>query len=185
VAHVQAVVCVVRDGEGVIDAAARLRDELVASGVRARLDDRVGTSFGRRVTDWELKGVPVRVEVGPRDLAKGEVTLVRRDDASKVQVGVDAVADAVRATLDVAQAALLAEARAWRDDRTVAVATLEEAIAASAEGFARIPWRLLGEEGEEQLARASVTVRCLQLPDGTVPDDLDDPELDALVARTY
>jgi prolyl-tRNA synthetase len=185
VAHVQVVVCVVRDGDGVIPAAARLRDALVAAGVRARLDDRVGTSFGRRVTDWELKGVPVRVEVGPRDLAKDEVTLVRRDDASKVQVSVGAVAGAVRSALDAAQAALLAEALGWRDARTVEVATIADAVAASNEGFARIPWRLLGEEGEEELARSSVTVRCLQLPDGTVPEGVDDPELDALVARAY
>ena len=47
------------------------------AGHRVRLDDRVETSFGRRSVDWELKGVPVRVEVGPRDLAVGQVTLVR------------------------------------------------------------------------------------------------------------
>ena len=47
-------------------------------GIRVRLDDRVDTGFGRRSIDWELKGVPVRVEVGPRDLAEGKVTLVTR-----------------------------------------------------------------------------------------------------------
>ena len=185
VAHVQAVVCVVRDGEGVIPAAARIRDELVAAGIRARLDDRVGTSFGRRVTDWELKGVPVRVEVGPRDLAQGEATLVRRDDRSKVQTTLAALPNAVAAALEAAQAALLAEARERRDDRTASVGSIDEAIEASALGFARLPWRLVGEEGEEQLARASVTVRCLQHPDGRVPDDADDPEVEALVARAY
>jgi prolyl-tRNA synthetase len=185
VAHIQAVVCVVRDGEGVVAAATALRDDLVAAGIRARLDDRVGTSFGRRVTDWELKGVPVRIEVGPRDLAQGEVTLVRRDDRSKVQTTLGTLTGAVRVALEAAQAALLDEARAFRDARTVRAADVAEAIEASASGFARLPWRLVGEEGEAQLARASVTVRCLQHPDGSVPDDPDHSEVEALVARSY
>jgi prolyl-tRNA synthetase len=184
-AHVQCVVCVVRDGDGVIAAAAGLRDELVAAGVRARLDDRVGTSFGRRVTDWELKGVPVRVEVGPRDLASGEATVARRDDASKKQVAVGGVVDAVRAALDEAQRALLAEAQSRRDERTVDVTTVAEAIEATTGGFARIPWRLLGEAGEEELTRAAVSVRCLQTADGAVPADADADDVHAIVARSY
>jgi prolyl-tRNA synthetase len=185
VAHVQAVVCVVREGEGVVAAAARICDELVAAGIRARLDDRVGTSFGRRVTDWELKGVPVRIEVGPRDLAQGEATLVRRDDRSKVQTTLGSLRGAVGDALDAAQAALLAEARELRDARTARVASVDEAIEAATSGFARLPWLLVGEEGEERLARASVTVRCLQQPDGSVPDDPDAPDVEALVARSY
>ena len=59
-------------------AAARSPSELTAAGVRASLDAHADVSFGRRATDWELKGVPVRLELGPRDLADGVVTLVRR-----------------------------------------------------------------------------------------------------------
>jgi prolyl-tRNA synthetase len=185
VAPIQVVVCAVRDGEGVVGTAARLVDALVAAGVRARLDDRVATSFGRRVTDWELKGVPVRLELGPRDVGQGQVTLARRDDRSKVPVMLDAAVPAVAAALDAAQAALLAEATAWRDRRTARVATVDEARDAAASGFARIPWRLLGEAGEAELARAAVTVRCLQLPDGSVPLDVDAPDVEAIVARAY
>ena len=78
-APVQVVVLLVRDEEDTRRAATALVDELRAAGHRVRLDDRVGTSFGRRSVDWELKGVPVRVEVGPRDLVSEQVTLVRRD----------------------------------------------------------------------------------------------------------
>ena len=78
-AHVQVVVLAVRDDAEVIARCRALTDELVAAGVRAQLDDRTDLSFGRRATDWELKGVPVRLELGPRDLANGEVTMVRRD----------------------------------------------------------------------------------------------------------
>ena len=70
VAPIQVVVLLVRDEDGAGDAAARLADELKAAGVRVRLDDQVATSFGRRATDWEIKGVPVRIEVGPRDVAR-------------------------------------------------------------------------------------------------------------------
>ncbi len=67
-APTQCVVLLVKDADGAGDTAARLTDELKAAGVRAQLDARVDTSFGRRATDWEIKGVPLRLEVGPRDL---------------------------------------------------------------------------------------------------------------------
>jgi prolyl-tRNA synthetase len=63
-AHIQAVGLLIRDEDGAGAAAQRVHDELLAAGVRSRLDDRVETAFGRRATDWELKGVPVRVEIG-------------------------------------------------------------------------------------------------------------------------
>ncbi len=87
-AATQAVVLLVKDDGGAGEAARTLAAELAAAGVRARLDDQVAQSFGRRATDWELKGVPIRVEVGPRDLAQGQVTLVRRDTGVKVPVPV-------------------------------------------------------------------------------------------------
>src|SRR5919202_179605 len=78
-APVQAVVVLVRDEDGAGERAAALTAELRGAGVRVELDDRVETGFGRRAVEWELKGVPVRVEVGPRDVAAGTATLVRRD----------------------------------------------------------------------------------------------------------
>ena len=75
-APVQAVVLVVKDGEGVAAAAGELRDALRDAGVRVALDDRTDAPFGRRAVDAELKGYPVRVEVGPRDLADGRAVLV-------------------------------------------------------------------------------------------------------------
>jgi len=184
-AHVQVVVLVIRDDDGVAEAAGRLADDLRASGVRVRLDDRTDTSFGRRATDWELKGVPVRIEVGPRDLANGEVTVVRRDTGEKRQAAVDGLADTVPALLDDIQATLLAEATAFRDTRTVDVATVDDAREAAQTGFARIPWATLGTDGEATLARDAITVRCLSRPDGSVPESEDEPDLVAVVARSY
>src|SRR3954454_20752625 len=87
-APTQAVVLLVRAEDGAGEAAATLAQQLRDAGVRTELDERTEIGFGRRAADWELKGAPVRIEVGPRDLAKGEVTVVRRDVSSKSSAGI-------------------------------------------------------------------------------------------------
>ena len=159
--------------------------ELQGVGVRARLDAQVATSFGRRATDWELKGIPVRIEVGPRDLKEGTVTLVRRDTGEKVAVPAAEAARRAEALLPAIQADLLAAAIRRRDERTADVASLEEAVEAGQDGFARVPWDLVRDGGEARLAQDAITVRCLQRPDGSLPDSEDEPDLVAYVARSY
>jgi prolyl-tRNA synthetase len=184
-APVQVMVTAVKDGEGVLAAATKLRDELRDSGVRAGLDDRVDIPFGRRAVDAELKGYPVRIEVGPRDLAAGNVVLVRRRDGSKTPTP---IGDAVRAAtlaLTYDQQGLYEEALAFRQSRTAEVASVEEAIEAAAVGWARVPWERVGEEGEARANEAGVTVRCLIRPDGSVPDSDQEPGLVAILARAY
>src|SRR5690606_29189064 len=106
-APTQAVVLLVKDDGGAGDAARRLAADLAAAGVRVELDDRVATSFGRRATDWELKGIPIRVEVGPRDLAEGRVTVVRRHTGTKEPVALDGAAATVAELVGTIQAELL------------------------------------------------------------------------------
>jgi prolyl-tRNA synthetase len=184
-APTQVVVLLVRDEGGAGEVAGKLIEELRVAGHRVELDARVDQGFGRRAVDWELKGVPVRVEIGPRDLAEGNVTLVRRDRSEKVAVPLGAVPGRVAELLREIQGSLLAEATRRREERTADVASIEEAIEAAKSGFARIPWAVVGEEGEALLAREAVTVRCLQRSDGTVPDSGDEPDLVAVVARSY
>jgi prolyl-tRNA synthetase len=184
-AAVQAVVVLVKDEDGAGDAARRLGVDLAAAGVRYELDDRVATSFGRRATDWELKGVPVRVEVGPRDLATGAVTVVRRDTGEKVPVAVGEVAATVASLTTTIQRDLLATAIARRDERIAEVTTVDEAAEAAVTGWATLPWDVLRGEGEARLAQEGVTVRCLQRADGTVPDADDEPGVVAFVGRSY
>jgi prolyl-tRNA synthetase len=184
-APIQAVVLVVKDEGGTGERAAALAGELSAAGVRTRLDDRVGQTFGRRVTDWELKGVPVRVEIGPRDLATGAATLVRRDTGTKEQVPLAALAGRVEKLVADVQQDILTDARSRRDSNIVDASDIREAAEASRSGFARLPWRLVRGEGETRLAADGVTVRCLQRPDGSLPGSEDEDDLVAFVARAY
>ncbi|WBB98501.1 proline--tRNA ligase [Solwaraspora sp. WMMA2080] len=184
-APVQAYVMVVKAGDGVAEAAAKLRDALRDAGVRVGLDDRVDTPFGRRAVDAELKGYPVRVEVGPRDLAAGNAVLVRRTDGSKTPVPVADVVGAVRNALDADQQRLYDQALTLRQTRTVEVGTLADAVAAAATGWARVPWSVVGPAGEAEVNAQGVTVRCLLRPDGSVPDSDDEPDLVAVLARSY
>ena len=193
-APTQVVVLLVRDEAGAGDRARALVAELQAAGVRVALDDRVDQSFGRRAVDWELKGVPVRIEVGPRELANGEVTVVRRDTAQKTPVAVDGSARRAIELLDDVQSSMLALATEKRDDRTHIVESLDDAREAATTGWAMLPWAKIGEQGETELNAKGVSVRCLQGAGGGIPpaagiddndNDNDSGDLLAYVARAY
>lgn len=183
-APIQVVVMAVKD-EGVA-AARRIGDELRTLGIRVAVDDDADIQFGRRAVDWELKGVPLRLEVGPRDLAAGQATIVNRiSGAEKASVSLDGLGGEVARLLATEQDAMLEAARAERDARIVEVTSVDDAAATAADGWAKISWSKLGLDGEATLARAGVTVRCLQRADGAVPDSDDEPDLVAFVARSY
>ncbi|WP_419926746.1 proline--tRNA ligase [Candidatus Poriferisocius sp.] len=188
-APIQAAVIAVREADGVVDSCHRLADALAGAGIRARVDDRTETGFGRRATDWELKGVPVRVEIGPRDLEQGQATLVSRiggdEQGAKQTVGLSQAPKAVESLLDDIQGRILGGATAWRDSQISEAATLAEVREAAATGFARIPWAQLGPEGEASLAEDAVTVRCLQRPDGSLPQSGEESDLIAVCGRSY
>ncbi|GAB3877571.1 proline--tRNA ligase [Terrabacter terrigena] len=184
-APVQALVMVVKDGDGVAAAAEQVVADLLARGVRAELDARVDTPFGRRAVDAELKGIPVRVEVGPRDLADGSVTVARRVAGGKVSVPLGGVVDSVTGALDEDHEALYAGALAHQTANTSAVTSIDEAREAARTGWATIPWSTIGPEGEAILAESAVTVRCLTMPDGSVPESEDDEGVLAVVGRAY
>jgi prolyl-tRNA synthetase len=186
VAAVQAVVLVVKDEDGSVTQVARdLLDGLTQTGVRARIDAQVATGFGRRATDWELKGVPLRIEVGPRDLGEGRVVIARRDTGEKIPCDLGELTSRTSVMLEEIQSAMLSESLADRSARTVDVTTVGEAREAASTGFARVPWAALADGGIEQLGKDAITVRCLQSADGGLPQSDDEPGAMALVARSY
>jgi prolyl-tRNA synthetase len=124
--------------------------------------------------------------VGPRDLAEGRVTIVRRDTGDKQTVGLDAVASVVPALVAEVGRSLFAEATARRDASIRDVTTIESAAEAAEEGWARIPYPvLLAGDGEARLRAQAVTVRCLRRPDGTLPLSEDEPDTLAYLAKAY
>jgi len=161
-----------RDGRSrVLEGSAALAAALVGAGMRVRVDDREEHRPGFKFNEWELKGVPVRVELGERELDAGRATLVRRDTGAREQQPLDGAPRRVAELLREIQTALLEEART-----RVACQTLEapesydamrEFLAAAA-GFAFAGW--CGSSAcEERVKRdARATIRCLPLqPDVT------------------
>jgi len=177
------ILCVKEDAA--VDAAANaLAAELLSQGIHCEIDRRNG-SLGRRITDWELKGVPVRVELGPRDLEQGMVTIVRRDSGDKAPTPLAQASAEILLVLERIHTALFERALAHRDAKTHDVTTREEAREAGQTGFARVAWDVIGDEGEQELNAAQLSVRCLQRADGTIPDSQDEADLLCIVAKAY
>jgi prolyl-tRNA synthetase len=185
IAPTQVAIVVVRDEDGTVDAARELGALIDATGARVKVDADTHTGFGRRATDWELKGVPLRIDLGPRDLAEGQATVVRRDTGDKIPIPLGDVPGRIEPLLDEIQAAMLGEATDFRESATTQVASVEEALEVGKEGVGRIEWAKLGSDGERRLLGDGISVRCIQRPDGTVPATEDEPDLQAIVARAY
>jgi prolyl-tRNA synthetase len=179
------IVVAARFGEGVLEAATTLVGELHRMGIRAELDDRLELSLGRRIVDHELGGIPLRIELGPRELAAAEAMVARRARDEKRTLPLKGLPSRAKQMLEEDQQELLLQAKALRNRLTHPAQTLEEAQEIASEGFARISWRACGADGESRLAEAGISVRCLVGNDGRPIDELEDDEFDALLARAY
>ena len=129
--------------------------------------------------------MPLRVELGPRELTAAQVVVARRIRGSKETYPLDGLAGLIQEMLQDDQQELLAEATALRDAKTKPAQSVQAAHDIASEGFARIPWRALGPDGEDRLAQDGISVRCLIHDDGKPVDDPDDDKVEALLARAY
>ena len=103
---------------GVLEACAELKAKLQEAGVRVHLDD-TDNSPGWKFNEWEMKGVPVRIELGPRDIEAGKMLCVRRDTLEKIEKPLDTAVESVKEMLAGVQKDMLEAARARRDSRIV------------------------------------------------------------------
>jgi prolyl-tRNA synthetase len=153
-------------GPGVGEASRRIAVELRDAGVRVRLDDREEQRPGFKFHEWELKGVPLRVELGPRDLAAGQATLARRDTGAKEPVPLAGIARRVDELLAEIQRSLHDDARLFRAEHTLAEPAgydeLRDFLAAGT-GFAVAPWCGSSACEERVKADSRATIRCLPL----------------------
>ena len=112
--------------EAVLPKAREVVQTLRAAGVRVHLDDRDTQQPGFKYADWEMRGVPLRLEIGPKDVEKDQCVLVRRDTREKSFVPLASVAEQARALLTSIQDSLLDRARRFVADNTTRVSTYEE-----------------------------------------------------------
>ncbi len=128
--------------ETVLPRAQAIRDDLVASGVRVMLDDRDTQTPGWKYNEWELRGVPLRLEIGPKDIEKSQVMLARRDTREKSSAPMEGLATHVVGMLDSIQQALFARAVAFRDEHTTQTDSYDEfkQIMEGRPGFVVSPW---------------------------------------------
>ncbi len=163
IAPIQAVILpIAAHKPGVTEACEKLFEELKGAGIRVKLDDRDTVSAGFKFNDWELKGVPVRLEVGPRDLENGVVTVFRRDTLEKTTLPLDGLADALKSLLGEIQAELFNQAKAFRDERTKNVSDLDELGKQVETGFARAMW--CGEQACEDIIKEKFNATSRNMP---------------------
>ena len=129
VAPVQVVILpVAQHKPGVLDAAKELKNRLMNADIRVKLDDS-DNSMGWKCAEYEMKGVPLRVECGPRDLEKGECVLVRRTDREKVVIKLEDLESAVAEQLVVVQQQMFDKAKKNLDEHIFEAHSIEEAKA--------------------------------------------------------
>jgi len=127
----------------VMQAAHRILAELKEAGIRAKMDDREEVTPGFKFNDWEMRGVPLRVELGPKDLEKGSVAVARRDIAGKANrsfIPQAGLAAAVADLLVEVQASMLARAIAFRDANIHDPGSFAELAAVVRDGWAFSWW---------------------------------------------
>ena len=137
---------------------------LKAAGIRVKMDAS-DNSPGWKFAEYEMKGVPLRLELGPKDIEKNQCVLARRDSGEKVFVSLDNIEETVKTMLDAVQQGLFDKAKRNLDENTYACATLEEVKEkmASQGGFAKTMW--WGELACELKMKeeAGVSSRCIPL----------------------
>ena len=162
VAPVQVVILpIAMHKEGVLDKAMELRDRLAAT-FRVKVDDS-DNSAGWKFAEYEMKGVPLRLEIGPKDISNNQCVLVRRDNREKTFVSLDQLEAAIAEQLEAVRAGLYEKALARREEMTYSAKTLKELkdLAEHKPGFIKAMWcgDLACEEALKE--EAGVTSRCI------------------------
>ena len=119
------IIPIMQKKEGVLDKAYEVRDAIKAAGLRVKVDDS-DKNPGWKFSEQEMRGIPVRVEMGPRDIEANQAVIVRRDTREKITVSIDELADRIPEILDTIQKDMLERARAHRDAHTYVAVNYDE-----------------------------------------------------------
>ncbi len=173
VAPIQAVIIpVAQHKPGVLEKAAELKATLESAGIRVKLDDS-SNSAGWKYSEYEMKGVPVRIEIGPRDIENNVAVLVTRHNREKAVVSLDNLADSVNEKLTEVREAIYNKALQNRENRTYACTSLEEIksiLEEKGDGFIKAMW-CGNEECEDKVKELTgVGSRCIPLNQENLSD---------------
>jgi prolyl-tRNA synthetase len=150
----------------VMETAQKVRAELIAANMRVKLDERDGLTPGFKFNDWEMRGVPLRIEIGPKDVANGTVALARRDSPGKEGksfVPQEGLAKLIGETLDSVQESLYKRALAFREANTHVPQNYERFKEIVEEGFALTYWCGRRECEARIKEETKATTRCIPL----------------------
>ena len=142
-----------------------IQDELRAKGITVKFDDRDTHKPGWKFAEWELKGVPVRIAMGPRDLANGTVEVARRDTKEKEVLKLEDLGNKVEHLLTAIQDNLYLKAKTFRDDHITNVNTWDEFkdVLENKTGFVSAHWDGTGETEDKIKEETKATIRCIPL----------------------
>lgn len=151
--------------QAVIGKIDQLASELKAMGLKVKVDDRDTHKPGYKFAEWEQKGIPVRLALGPRDLEQGTIELARRDLKTKEVVSMEGLSHHVAQLLDEIQNALFVRAKDFMNQRTFEVNTWDEFIDVleHKQGFAWAHWDGTGETEAKIKELTKATIRCIPL----------------------
>ncbi len=173
VAPIQAVIVpVAMHKEGVLDKANELKERLKKAGVRVKLDD-TDNSPGWKFAEYEMKGVPVRIEIGPKDIEANQCVIVTRHNREKTFVSLDELETVVAQKMQEVHDGMFAKALANRENKTYQCTTIEEinkALEEKGDGFIEAMW--CGEEAceDEVKAQTGAGSRCIPFAQKNLSD---------------
>lgn len=142
--------------------------ELTEAGIRIEIDDR-DESPGFKFNDWEMKGAPLRMEIGPRDIKEGKAILARRDTGDKTPIDSNKIFKTVPKILDEIQDTMFQQAKSFRESHTKKINSYDEFKSFMAEtgGFAQCGWDGTDETEQAIKNETKATIRCIPLSDNS------------------
>lgn len=156
------VIPIMQNKDGVLNKAYEVKEALVKAGLRVKVDD-TDKKPGWKFSEQEMRGIPVRVEMGPRDIEAGQAIIVRRDTREKTTVAIESLAEEIKNILDKMQTEMLERARTHREAHTYVATNYDEFkdVVANKPGFVKAMW--CGHQACEDKIKEETTAtsRCM------------------------
>ena len=172
VATTQVVIVPIKQkAEGVLDKAYEIKEELKQKGFRVKVDD-ADKSPGFKFAESEMRGVPFRIEIGPKDIEAGKCIIARRDNGEKMECSIDGIADKITELIPIVQKDMYDAAKARRDSQTYSAKNWDEfkAIFDEKNGFVKAMWCEDVECENKIKEELTVTSRCMPFEQEHIAD---------------